>query len=151
MPLTVIGVSVRFKQIRYAEAAIRLGSLRRAAVEQEIAQPSLSQQIKRLEEELDVVLFVRHPTGVQATEAALGLVETFRNALRVEEAMRQSVAAFGEIKKGFVRVGAAPTLSRLIMPQAVAKFQDLHPNVRIEIHEAGSHSLRDSVRNGVLD
>lgn len=142
---------MRLAQLRYAEAAIRLGSLRQAAVEQGVAQPSLSQQIKRLEEDLGVVLFVRQPSGVQATVAALDLLELFRQALRAEDQLRQSAAAVSELRSGFVRAGVAPTLGRVFMPHIVARFQDMYPNIRVELHETGSHSLRDAVRDGSLD
>ena len=142
---------MRFAQLRYAEAAIRLGSLRRAAEEQGIAQPSLSQQIKRLEEDLGVVLFVRQPSGVQATEAARDLLELVRKALRAEEHLRQSAAAVSELRSGFVRIGVAPTIGRVFMPHIVFRFQELYPNIRVELHESGSHSLREEVRNGSLD
>ena len=142
---------MRFAQLRYAEAAIRLGSFRQAAEEQGVAQPSLSQQIKRLEEDLGVVLFVRQPSGVQSTVAALDLLELFRKALRAEHQLRQSAAAVSEVRSGFVRAGVAPTLGRVFMPHIVSRFHSAYPNIRVELHEAGSYPLREAVRDGTLD
>ncbi|MDQ4117114.1 MAG: LysR family transcriptional regulator, partial [Actinomycetota bacterium] len=61
---------MRFEQLRYLEAALRHGSVRRAAAELGVTQPSISAQIQRLEEDLGVVLVIRGSRGVRPTGAA---------------------------------------------------------------------------------
>lgn len=142
---------MRIEHIRYAEAALRHGSLRRAAQELQISQPSLSQQIQRLEEDLGVVLFVRTASGIRPTSAAEALADHFHELLRADIGMRQAAAAVGSVRGGELRVCSVPTVCRIILPTAVRKFRDEHPNVTLQATESGTNSVRDGVLRGDFD
>lgn len=142
---------MRLEQLRYAEVAIRLGSLRRAAQELGIAQPSLSIQIQRLEEELGVVLLVRRPNGVRATDAALALLPHVRSALRAEQSLRQEASAITGLREGRVRLGTMAAASRLLMPNIVRRFRQEYPAIHFQVTEGGSEGIRNGVAQGDLD
>lgn len=142
---------MRLDQLRYAEVAIRLGSLRRAARELGIAQPSLSAQIQRLEEELGVVLLIRRPNGVQPTDAARALMPHLRSALRAEQSLRQEASAISGLREGRVRLGAMASASRLLMPNIVRRFRQDYPAIHFQVTEGGSDAIRDRVAQGDLD
>lgn len=142
---------MRLEQLHYAEVAIRLGSLRQAAHELGIAQPSLSSQIQRLEEELGVVLLIRRPKGVQATDAALELMPHIRSALRAEQSLRQEASAISGLREGRVRLGTMASASRLLMPRVVRRFRREYPAIHFQVTEGGSEVIRDQVVRGDLD
>lgn len=142
---------MRIEQLRYADTAIRLGSLRKAAHELGITQPSLSQQIQRLEEELGIVLLIRRPNGVRPTDAATAVLPHMRMALRAEERLRQEASAINELSKGRVRLGSIATASRTLLPTVVRRFQREHPSIRFQVTEDGSEIIRDRVLEGELD
>ncbi len=142
---------MRFEQLRYVEAAVRHGSLRRAADELGISQPSLSQQIQRLEEDLGVVLFIRRPNGVRATDAATTLMDNVRSALRLEDAIRQQASAIGGVRVGRVHLGGVPTVCRVLLPECIRQFQVKYPNMQFQLTEGGSGILREYIRRGELD
>lgn len=142
---------MRTKQLHYAEVALRSGSMRQAAHELGITQPSLSQQIQRLEEDLGVVLFVRTSSGVSPTSAAELLIPHLRALLRAERAMRQAASAISNIRVGELRIGSVPTACRLLLPAAVQQFRQEHPNIEFQVTERGSDEVYDAVTKGDFD
>lgn len=142
---------MRFDQLRYLDAAIRLGSMRRAADYMDITQPSLTQQIRRLEEELNVVLLIRRSTGVLPTDAASTLLPHLRVALQAENALHQQASAISGLHTGHIRLATVPTASRMFVPQSVHQFRRRYPNIRFEVIEGGSGQIRESVLGGESD
>lgn len=142
---------MRFDQLRYLEAAIRLGSMRRAADFLEITQPSLTQQIRRLEEELNVILLIRRSTGVLPTDAAQRLLPHLRVALQAENALHQEASAISGLQTGHVRLATVPTASRMFVPQTVHEFRREYPNIQFEVIEGGSGQIRNAVLGGESD
>lgn len=142
---------MRFEQLRYLEAALRLGSVRRAAAELGVAQPSVSAQIQRLEEDLGVVLVVRGSRGVRATDAAEAVLPHLRAALRAEDAMRQEAGAITGLRAGRVRLGSISAASHRVLPEVVRRFQREHPNIHFQVTERGSTVICDEVAAGDFD
>lgn len=142
---------MRFEQLRYLEAAVRTGSLRKAAAETGVSQPTVTQQIQRLEEELDVVVLVRRPSGVVPTDAGLALLPHVRQALQAESGLHQEASAISGLHRGHLRLGAIPAASRLFVPQTIRRFRQAYPRVEFAVTEAGSGPIRDAVVSGELD
>ena len=142
---------MRFEQLRYLEAAMRLGSVRRAATELGIAQPSVSAQIQRLEEDLGVVLLVRDSRGVRPTDAAEAVLPHLRAALRAEDAMRQEAGAITGLRAGRVRLGSISAASHRVLPVVVRRFQREHPNIHFQVTERGSTAICEEVAAGHFD
>jgi LysR family hydrogen peroxide-inducible transcriptional activator len=142
---------MRFEQLHYFETAARVGSLRRAAAELGVSQPTLTQQIQRLEEELNLVLLTRHPTGVALTEGGRALLPHVRRALLAEGGLLQEAGAITGLHKGRLRLGAIPVVGQLFLPEAVRSFQDTYPGVEFVVIESGSGSIRDGLASGALD
>lgn len=142
---------MRLDQLRYLETAIRLGSLRRAAHALGVTQPALTQQVRRLEEEFDVVLLIRHSTGVQATEEAKRLMPYLHKVLQAENALRQETSAISGMRVGHLRLATVPGGSRMFVPQAVRSFHQQFPGIGFEAVEGGSGRVRDIVLAGASD
>jgi len=142
---------MRFDQLRYLDAAVRTGSMRRAAAETGVSQPTVTQQIQRLEEELDVVLLVRRPSGVAPTDAGLALLPHVRQALQAENGLHQEASALSGLHRGRLRLGTIPMASQLFVPRTVKRFREAYPRVAFEVTEAGSGGVRDGLMSGVLE
>ncbi|WP_435830217.1 LysR family transcriptional regulator [Saccharopolyspora shandongensis] len=145
------GLDMRSEQLRYLEAAIRHGSLRKAAQEAGVGQPTLSQQIRRLEEDLNVILLIRRANGVLPSAEARTLLPHIRQVLQADRALREEAGLINGLRSGSVRLGAVTTASQILLPRVVPSYRNSFPNVRFSVRESGSQAVRDSVMNGELD
>jgi LysR family hydrogen peroxide-inducible transcriptional activator len=122
-------------QLRYFLAVARTRNFSRAAEQCHIAQPSLSQQIMKLEDELDEKLFERTKREVSLTSAG----EMFRqHAERVVEAMEDAKDSVRDVKgllRGRVGLGALPTVAPYYLPERLRKFAARHPGIEVVVHE----------------
>lgn len=138
-------------QLRYFLEVARRLNFSRAAAHCHVAQPSLSQQIKKLEQELGEPLFERTPTGARLTEAGrLFLPHAERVLAEVSEAgdvLRGRETAV----RGTVRLGAIPTLSPYVVPSSLHACARRHGELSIVGHEDLTASLLQGVENRDLD
>lgn len=98
----------------------RAGSFNRAAAELYIAQPALSRQIAKLEEEIGVPLFVRHGRGVRLTAAGARLLERAEIITQMVGETGEHVRASVDEERGYLAVGLPPTMGALIAPSSSA-------------------------------
>jgi LysR family transcriptional regulator, hydrogen peroxide-inducible genes activator len=138
-------------QLRYFAAVADEGSFSRAAAREHVAQPSLSQQIQKLEAELGEKLFDRLPKSVVLTEAGSCLREFARKILINIADARRCVDDLKRDITGRLVVGAIPTISPYVLPDLIAKFQQRHPKVIVEILEDTTESLALRLEDGTLD
>lgn len=142
---------MRFEQLRYLEAALRTGSFRQAAKELGVSQPTITNQVQRLEEDLGVVLVRRGAHGVTPTYAAERILPHAIAAIRAEHLLRQEASSIDSLKIGSVRIASVLTGSMLILPDVVKRLHDEHPNIRFEVTEGGSEMVRHGVVAGHFD
>ena len=142
---------MRFEQLRYLEAALRTGSFRQAAKELGVAQPTITTQVQRLEEDLGVILVVRGAQGIRPTYAAERILPHAIAAIRAEHMLRQEASSIDSLKIGMVRLGTVSTGSLRILPSVVKRLHDEHPNIRFEVTEGGSGMVRHGVVAGHFD
>ena len=142
---------MRFTQLLYLESAMRLGSLRRAAKDLGVAQPTLSEQIRRLEEELDLSLLIRNHQGIEPTAAAEALRPFLLDALRAEQVIRREAQDLKSVRSGTVRIGAVSLFTITTLPNVIAEFQKRYPDINVEIRELGSGDIRRKVKSRDLD
>jgi len=138
-------------QLRYFVAAAEAGSISRAAERLGVAQPSMSQQIRRLEADLDAPVFDRLGRGVALTETGRALLPRARRILAevrdVESHLGEEVAT-GRVEIG---VGAIPTMAPYLLPGAVAALQSDLPDARITLREDLTERLVEAVIDNELD
>ena len=138
-------------QLRYFVAVAEEGSFSRAAARVRVAQPSLSQQIRKLEAEVGQPLFDRLPRSVVLTEAGRCLIDYSRQILASIGDARRCIDEFkGEIA-GRVAVGAIPTIAPYVLPELVVTFQNHYPQVTLEIVEDVTAGIRRRIEAGELD
>jgi LysR family transcriptional regulator, hydrogen peroxide-inducible genes activator len=138
-------------QLRYFVAVADEGSFSRAAAKVRVAQPSLSQQIRKLEAEVGQPLFDRLPRSVVLTEAGRCLMDYARQILAsINDARRCVDELKGEIA-GNLAVGAIPTIAPYVLPELVVTFQKHYPQVTLEIVEDVTSGITRRIEAGELD
>jgi LysR family nitrogen assimilation transcriptional regulator len=139
------------KQIRSFVAVYGDGSINRAAERLNIAQPSLSQQIKTLEQSVGVQLFERHARGVRPTPAGDRFYDDCRKILGDVESASQNLREFSLGTSGSLDVGLIPTVTKGVLSSVLPAFITALPNVELRVVEAFSGTLTDWVMSGELD
>jgi DNA-binding transcriptional LysR family regulator len=139
------------RQLRYLVALADERHFTRAAAREHVAQPALSQQIRRLEEEVGLALVHRTTRRVALTEAGLMLVERARRVLGELEAARAELEALSGVRTGRVTIGAMQTLGAFDLPLLLATFHEQHPGVELAVREEPSDTLAAMLREDALD
>ena len=140
-----------FQQLTYFLAAARHGSFSAAAHELLMAQPSLSEQVRRLEAELGVPLFVRAGKGLELTEAGRLLLPHAERTLAEAEEARLSVREVREMTGGTVAFGTFSSAHHYLTGGLIQDFASKHPGVRIRVVGQNSAEVADAVRDGELE
>jgi DNA-binding transcriptional LysR family regulator len=138
-------------QLRYFVAVADEGSFSRAAAKVHVAQPSLSQQIRKLEAEVGQPLFDRLPRSVVLTEAGRCLLDYARQILASIGDARRCVDELKGKIAGDVAVGAIPTIAPYVLPDLVVTFQKHYPDVTLHIVEDVTEGISRRVEGGELD
>src|SRR5438105_5022443 len=138
-------------QLAYFESVSRHLHFTRAAEELHVAQPSVSQQIRKLESELGAPLFHRMKRHVALTEAGKTFLPHARAVLQRLAEARVEVQELSGLHKGTLAVGAPPSVGTHLLPRALATFSQRHPGITLTFREAGSRTLVSLLENGELD
>ena len=138
-------------QLRYACAVADTGSFSRAADRCQIAQPSLSQQILKLEEDLGVRLFDRLGRSIRITEAGRAFLPQARSILEKLDAARASITVQQADLSGGVSVGVIPTVAPYLMAPWAADFTKTFPEARMRILEEMTPALVQGLRDLSID
>ena len=142
---------MEFHQLRYFVAVADEGSFSRAAAKVRVAQPSLSQQIRKLEAEIGQPLFDRLPRSVVLTEAGRCLLEYARQILASIGDARRCVDELKGKIAGDLAVGAIPTIAPYVLPELVVTFQNHYPDVTLHIVEDVTEGITRRIEAGELD
>ncbi len=138
-------------QLRYMLAVARTGNFSRAAEQCCVSQPSLSQQIAKLESELGERLFNRLKRRVVLTTAGQALLPRATRILAEVEAVRHDVADAGEQIRGKVSVGVLPTIAPYLLPRVLALTARECPAMEVRLHEATTAQLLASAATCEID
>ncbi len=138
-------------QLRYFVAVAEEGSFSHAAEREHVSQPSLSQQIQKLEAELNQQLFDRLPRAVVLTDAGQSLLVYARQVLTAIADARRAVAALEQEVAGKLAVGAIPSIALYVLPRLIRQFQQRYPKVTFELFEDTTDKLAQRLEDGTLD
>jgi LysR family transcriptional regulator, hydrogen peroxide-inducible genes activator len=142
---------MQIHQLEYFVAIVETGGFSRAAERCNIAQPSLSQQIKKLEHELGRPLFDRLGRKVSLTEAGNMLLPHARKIL--EELTAIQVGIHNKIEDGYgtLTVGFIPTIAPFVLPSVIRRFSRQFPQAKLEVHEGLTEQLIEKIIAAELD
>ena len=146
-----MATSITLQQLQYFLSAVEHGSLSAAAEAHFIAQPSLSEQIRRLEQQLGVVLFVRTNRKLILTDAARMLLPYAERTVMAAEEAAAAVDPVRNLTGGTVAFGTFSSAHHLFHTDLVARFRALHPQVRVRLLGMNSVQVADGVRDGELE
>ena len=141
---------MELRQLEYFAAVVRHGQFTRASRALAVAQPAVSQQIRRLEAELGLELLRRTTREVELTDAGAVLLARAHRALAEIEAARQELGEISGLLRGTVEIGALP-VSSIDTPALVAGFHELHPQVGIHLHELTLELMLQKLQSHELD
>ena len=139
------------RQLEYFTAIIQEGSLTGAAKRCRVAQPSLSQQLRALEEELGEILVHRKPRGVVATSAGKILLEHAGRVLAEAHALRERFSQRRESQEGSVVFGMIPTIAPYLLPRLLKPFRKTFPNIDVQVREARTSGLIQLIVDGSIE
>jgi LysR family hydrogen peroxide-inducible transcriptional activator len=138
-------------QLRYFCAVAETGSFSRAAEQSHVSQPSLSQQILKLEAELGARLFDRLGRSVRLTNVGKTFLPRARAVLRELEAARGDVVEQKDSLGGSICVGVIPTVAPYFLPPHLTSFSRKFPQVHLTVVEEITPVLLDRLRAGTID
>ncbi len=139
------------KQIQFFIALFEDGSVTRAARRLNIVQPALSMQISRLESELNQKLFERGPHGMTPTDAARLMYRLYTPIMRDIDYAREQLGRKNVIVTGSVSLGMVASEAQSVLPESLAKFNALYPQVEVSVTDGFSAQLIDAVEAGRLN
>ena len=142
---------MELRQLTYFVSIAETRSFSRAAARCLVAQPALSQQIRRLEAELGARLFVRTTRSVALTDAGEALLRNARRVLADVDHARAEVDAVTGLVHGRLTIGAIQFVPRLDIPRLLAAFHARYPGVDVALRTADNERMLAAVRSGQLD
>lgn len=142
---------MEFRHLRYFLAVADALHFTKAAEGLPVSQPALSAQIKQLEQEVGVPLFDRVGRSVQLTRAGSIFREHARRALREMELAQVAIAEEEGLQRGTLTVGVVQTVNAYLVPEIVARFSTLHPQVSLKLDELSGTEIEAGVKSGLLE
>ena len=142
---------MEFRQLLYVVELAREKNFSRAAEKLHVAQPSLSQQLSKLERELGVTLFHRSTSSVELTYAGATFVEKAQKVLDLLDQMRQEMDDISQLKKGRLVIGSLPITGSHVLPRVLPEFKKRYPQIEIVLLEETSSNLEMLTAQGQTD
>ncbi len=138
-------------QLKYVLAVAEHKNFTKAAEKTFVTQPTLSMQIQKLEEELDILIFDRSKKPIELTEVGKKLVQQARNIVNESERIQDIV----DQQKGFIggefKLGVIPTVMPTLLPMFLNNFIKKYPKVKLKIEELNTEAIVERLLDGHLD
>ncbi len=139
------------RQFQYLTAVDDLKHFGRAAASLNVSQPTLSQQLKTLEQRLGAVLIERGQAPVQLTPIGREIADRARSVLREVGDIEKLAKRSDQAMTGTIRFGVTPTLGPYLMPNIIAQLHRQHPEMHMYIREGIPDEQLAELRRGALD
>lgn len=142
---------MNLRDLRYLIAVAEHRHFGRAAAASFVSQPTLSTQLRKLEDELGVSLIERAPRKVMLTPIGIEIVERARRVLGEIEQLKEAARRSQRPEAGSVRLGIFPTLGPYLLPHVVPGLRERFPDLQLLLVEEKSDELLARLRDGRLD
>jgi len=142
---------MNLRDLRYLVALAEALHFGKAAEACHVSQPTLSTQIKKLEEELGVALVERAPRHVMLTAAGRDIAVRARRVLAEVDQMRETARRTSDPEAGSVRLGLFPTLGPYLLPHVVPRIRARFPRLELLLVEEKTEAILHRLRDGKLD
>lgn len=144
-------IKIELFQLEYVVALSKYLHFTKAAEEINVSQPTLSHGIKKLEEELEVQLFIRSTRSILLTTAGKEFLIFAKKVLTEVQNAKYAMSSHANLNKGSIRIGAIPTVSYLGITSIIASFQRSYPGINMDIIEEDSNVLVNKMHSLDLD
>ncbi|MGB5442409.1 MAG: LysR substrate-binding domain-containing protein [Gammaproteobacteria bacterium] len=142
---------MNLRDLKYIAAVAETRHFGKAAERCHVSQPTLSGQIRKLEDELGVTIFERTNRSVEVTPAGEDILVHARLMLEQADAIQQLARAYHDPLAGPLRIGAIPTLSPYLIPLILAPLRKQHPQIRPVLSEELTATLLERLRHHEID
>lgn len=142
---------MELRQLQYALQIAAEKNFSRAAEKLHIAQPSLSQQLSKLEKELGVLLFQRNTNSVEVTHAGSAFMEKAQMILDMVGQLEREMEDISDMKKGRLNVGSLPITGSHVLPRVLPLFHSCFPGIDIHLVEDTTSVLENLTAAGRTD
>lgn len=138
-------------QLEYVVAVATYKSFVAAAEKTYVTQPTLSMQIQKLEEELDIIIFDRSKHPIAITEIGEAVVEQAKKVLAEHARVNELIEQMHNTLTGTFRLGVIPTVAPYIMPSLLKNYSESFPDIRLVVREMQTHQIIAALRAGEIE
>lgn len=142
---------MNIRDLQYLIALSEHKHFGRAAESCHVSQPTLSTQIKKLEDELGVALVERDNKKVMLTDTGNSVVERAQDVLQSVEEIKILAKQSADPECGSLTLGLIPTIGPYLLPYAIKAIRKRFPDLKLFLHEAQTHVLTDMLKSGQVD
>ena len=139
------------RELEYIKTVADEKSISAAARKLYIAQPSLSQSLQRIEENLDAHLFNRTPSGLTLTYAGKRCYQMACQVLKIYSDFETEISDIKQLKSGRIVMGTTNHLGTVILPKILPEFKTNSPSIELDIREDNTGKLEEQVLTGAMD
>lgn len=142
---------MEIKTLRYFLAIAREENMTRAAAFLHVTQPTLSKQMKSLEDELGKKLFTRHSFSIRLTDEGILLKNRAEDLVSLANKIEQEFTSLDDITGGDLYLGLAESSQLKYLAQVIKEFKRRYPNLHYYITSGDTEQIADKLDNGLLD
>lgn len=142
---------ITLTQLEYIVAVDTFRHFGRAAENCFITQPTLSMQIKKLEEDLEVIIFDRSKQPLIPTDVGRRIIDQARITLQESQKINNIIKEHKNLISGELKIGIIPTLAPYLLPLFIGNYKRKYPNINIKIEELTTANIIDHLHRDLLD
>lgn len=144
-------MDINLELLRTFKIVAQLGSISRAAKKLCLTQPSITKSIKKLENQLNMTLFVREKKGMILTDNGKILYRYIVDSINTLDGVELLAKNISIHEIGKLKIGAGDSVTRNLLKKTIVEYKKLHPKITIEISNSSSEDLYNDLRYGKID
>lgn len=144
-------MNINLREMEYLLMVAQVGNITKAAEKLYIAQPSLSQAIKRIEKELGSTLFFRNKTSIEPTAAGKLFLESCKQILSTMDDTKQNMDELSQMRSGLLQFGTPYHIGTHLLPQLLKIYHREFPGISLSLYEGNSMELEQMIADNQID
>lgn len=142
---------MNLQQLEYIVTVDKLKSFSKAAAACHVTQATLSTMVKKLESELELVLFDRKTNPILTTECGRDIIDEAHKVLRHSSRLKELASEAKGVIEGELNIGIIPTIASNLLHRILPQFLSAYPKLKLNVREITTQHIIDQLRNGELD
>ena len=142
---------MNLQQLEYIVTVDKLKSFSKAAAACHVTQATLSTMVKKLESELELVLFDRKTNPILTTECGRDIIDEAHKVLRHSSRLKELASEARGVIEGELNIGIIPTIASNLLHRILPQFLSAYPKLKLNVREITTQHIIDQLRNGELD